>query len=201
MSTTICGKLNKAPNQFQAGESVGFGMRLGVQYYDRETKQKEWTNYEFAIFAKAPAQIQFYQQNLVEGTVIEVTAPTQKVKKFEGQNGLSLSIELIDAKLGMVHTGQQQPQQQQQQQQPQQAGFNQGQQQGGGFGQQAQQNQQSAPPQNQTMGVQGGNQQQPMQQNQNGFTGFGQQQQAAPQQQQANPAPGAHNDFDSDITF
>jgi len=42
MSTTITGKLNKAANEFQAGESVGFGVRVGVQYYDRETKQKEW---------------------------------------------------------------------------------------------------------------------------------------------------------------
>lgn len=113
MSTTITGKLNKAPNQFQAGDSTGFGLRLGVQYYDRETKQKEWTNYEFAVFAKAPQQIQFYQQALIEGAVIEVTAPTQKIKQFQGQNGLSLSIELIDAKLGLVHTGQQAPAQQQ----------------------------------------------------------------------------------------
>ena len=122
MSTTITGKLNKPANKFQAGESTGFGMRLGVQYYDRETKQKEWTNYEFLVFAKAPQQVQFYQQALIEGAVVEVTAASQKIKEFQGQNGTSLSIELIDAKLGLVHTGQQ-PQQQYQQkpaQQPQQ---------------------------------------------------------------------------------
>jgi len=120
MSTTITGKLNKAANQFQAGESTGFGMRLGVQYYDRETKQKEWTNYEFVVFAKAPQQVQFYQQALIEGAVVEVTAASQKIKEFQGQNGTSLSIELIDAKLGLVHTGQQPQQQQASQQQPQQ---------------------------------------------------------------------------------
>ena len=128
--SSITGKLNKAANQFQAGESVGFGIRLGVRYYDRETKQNEYTNYEAVIFAKAPAQVQFYQQALVEGSVIEVMYTTQKIKSFDGQNGQALSIELHDAKVGFVHTGnqpQQAPQQQynnapqrQPQQQPQQ---------------------------------------------------------------------------------
>lgn len=115
MAISITGKLNKAANQFQAGESTGFGVRLGVRYYDRETQQNEYTNYEAVIFAKAPAQVQFYQQALVEGSVIELSGTTQKIKSFDGQNGQILSIEIHDAKLGFVHTGNQ-PQQQQQQQ-------------------------------------------------------------------------------------
>ncbi|AUR86874.1 nucleic acid-binding, OB-fold protein [Vibrio phage 1.090.B._10N.286.48.F1] len=128
MAISITGKLNKAANQFQAGESTGFGVRLGVRYYDRETQQNEYTNYEAVIFAKAPAQVQFYQQALVEGSVIELSGTTQKIKSFDGQNGQVLSIEIHDAKLGFVHTGnqpqqqaQQSPQQQYQQQQRQQA--------------------------------------------------------------------------------
>ena len=131
MSTTITGKLNKAATQFQAGESTGFGLRLGVKYYDRETKADAYTNFEAAIFAKAPAQIQFYQQALVEGAVVEVGGDKIKIRQHQGQNGLSLSIELLDAKLGAVFAPQvqapQQPQQrqaQQPQQQPQQ-GYNQ----------------------------------------------------------------------------
>ncbi|AUR90501.1 nucleic acid-binding, OB-fold protein [Vibrio phage 1.144.O._10N.286.45.B3] len=111
MAISITGKLNKAANQFQAGESTGFGVRLGVRYYDRETQQNEYTNYEAVIFAKAPAQVQFYQQALVEGSVIELSGTTQKIKSFDGQNGQVLSIEIHDAKLGFVHTGNQ-PQQQ-----------------------------------------------------------------------------------------
>ena len=49
MAHTIVGKLNKNASIFQAGESTGFGVRLGVKYYDRETQQNEWTNYEAAI--------------------------------------------------------------------------------------------------------------------------------------------------------
>ena len=37
MATTVTGKLNQAASIFQAGESTGFGLRIGVQYYDRET--------------------------------------------------------------------------------------------------------------------------------------------------------------------
>ena len=118
MAISITGKLNKAANQFQAGESTGFGVRLGVRYYDRETQQNEYTNYEAVIFAKAPAQVQFYQQALVEGSVIELSGTTQKIKSFDGQNGQVLSIEIHDAKLGFVHTGNQ-PQQQQAPQQNQ----------------------------------------------------------------------------------
>ena len=122
MAISITGKLNKAANQFQAGESTGFGVRLGVRYYDRETQQNEYTNYEAVIFAKAPAQVQFYQQALVEGSVIELSGTTQKIKSFDGQNGQVLSIEIHDAKLGFVHTGNQ-PQQQQQQAPQQNQGY------------------------------------------------------------------------------
>lgn len=145
MAHTIVGKLNQAATQFQAGDGTGFGVRIGVQYYDRETKQKEWTNFEAAIFANQAAQIQFYQSALVEGSVIELSGESIKVKTFEGQNGQKITLELIGAKLGYVHTGQaprqnnqqqggynqqqgqqQAPNQQQSQyQQPQQGGYNQ----------------------------------------------------------------------------
>lgn len=103
MSVSITGKLNKAASEFAAGESVGFGLRLGQQYYDRETKQKEWTNYECAIFAKAPAQIEFYRQAFIEGAIVEVLGKRQKIRSFEGNNGTILSIEIIDASLESVN--------------------------------------------------------------------------------------------------
>ena len=114
MAHTITGKLNKAATQFQAGESTGFGLRLGVRFYDRATKADAWTNFEAVIFAKAPAQVQFYQQTLVDGAIVEISGYNLAIKQFQGQNGLSLSIELLDAKLGFVHAPNQQPQQQQQ---------------------------------------------------------------------------------------
>lgn len=117
MSTTITGKLNKAANQFQAGESTGFGIRLGVKARNPKTKEDEWCNYSATIFAKSPGQIQFYQQALVEGSVIEVTCEQQLIESFDGQNGTILSITMIQAKLGFIHTNQQAPQQQQAQQQ------------------------------------------------------------------------------------
>lgn len=142
MAHTITGKLNKNASIFQAGESTGFGVRLGVKYYDRETQQNEWTNYEAAIFAKQPNQIQFYQNALVEGSVIEVSGDALKIKSFDGQNGQQLSIEILNSKLGYVHTGQQAPQQQPQYQQQPQQQYNQAPQQQGGFAPQQQQGQQ-----------------------------------------------------------
>lgn len=123
MATTITGKLNKAATQFQAGESTGFGLRVGVKYYDRESKMEQWCNYEAVVFAKAPAQIQFYQQALVEGAIIEISGDKQRIRQFQGANGLNLSIEILDAKLGFVSSpnpgmAQGRPQQAMQQQQP-----------------------------------------------------------------------------------
>ena len=120
MSTTITGKLNKPANQFQAGESTGFSIRLGVKYRDPKTKQNEFTNYQAVIFAKAPAQIQFYNDVLVEGAVVEVTCEQLKIDSFEGNNGPMLSIDMLNARIGYVHSPNQQPAQQTQQPQYQQ---------------------------------------------------------------------------------
>jgi single-strand DNA-binding protein len=119
MAHTIVIKLNKAANEFQAGESIGFNVRGGVQYYDRKTKQKEWTNYSAVIFAKAPAQIDFYRSALVEGAKVELSGKTQKIDVYDGgQNGPNYTIEFQDAWLGDISTPmQQQPQQHAPQQQ------------------------------------------------------------------------------------
>lgn len=152
MAHSVTGKLNKAATQFQAGDGTGFGVRLGVQYYDRETKQKEWTNYEAVIFANQQAQVDFYKSALVEGSVVELSGESLKVKTFDGQNGQQITLELVGAKLGYVYTGQQNnaPAQSnggyQQQQQPQ---YNQAPQQQSAPQQQYQQSPQQNVPQQQ----------------------------------------------------
>ena len=153
MSTTITGKLNKPANQFQAGESTGFSIRLGVKYRDPKTKQNEFTNYQAVIFAKAPAQIQFYNDVLIEGAVVEVTCEQLKIDSFEGNNGPMLSIDMLNARLGYVHSPNQQPAQAQQapRQAPQQPQYQQPQ----------QQPQYQQQPQQQPQNLQQYNQQQP----------------------------------------
>mgnify|MGYP003636536177 FL=1 len=104
MSITVTGKLNRSANKFQAGESKGFGVRLGVQFYSRETKQKEWTNYEAVVFAKAGDQSDFYESVLVEGSVVEVSGSGGQIKTWESKNGPVHSIAILDAKIGYVLT-------------------------------------------------------------------------------------------------
>ena len=124
MAHSVTVKLNKAANEFQAGDSVGFNIRGGDQYYDRKTKTKEWTNYSAVIFAKAPGQIDYLRSVLVEGAIVPMESKQIKIDVYDGQNGQSLSIEMIDAWIGNVF--QSAPQAPQQQaaptyQQPQQA--------------------------------------------------------------------------------
>lgn len=133
MGTTVTFKLNKDATQFQAGDGIGFGIRGGVKYYDRQTKQDAYTNYECVIFAKLQRQAEFYKSALVAGSIVEVTGQKLAIKQFQGNNGLSLSIELLDASIGFIGTAgapqaqvnqpQQQGYQQPQQQRPQQNGY------------------------------------------------------------------------------
>lgn len=112
MAFTKAFKITKEPRTFQAGESTGFQLSLGSQYYDRKTKQKEWANYKAVVFAKGN-QLGFYQQALVVGTIVELSADDLKIDNY---NPEYLSIELIDARVGGIFTGdapQRQPQQQQ----------------------------------------------------------------------------------------
>lgn len=104
MATTVTFKLNKDATQFQAGESVGFGIRGGVKYYDRQTKKDAYTNFDAVIFAKQQRQVEFYQSALVAGSIVEVTGQKLAIKQFQGNNGLSLSIELLDASIGFIGT-------------------------------------------------------------------------------------------------
>lgn len=110
MATTITGKLNKHASIFAAGESTVSGIQLSVKYYDRETKTEHWRNYEAVVFAKGANQVQFYQQVLVEGAIVEVSGDKQRIKQFQRQNDLQLSIEILDARLGAAYSPQQQPQ-------------------------------------------------------------------------------------------
>lgn len=111
---SITARINNPAREFQAGESIGFQVRLGVQYYDRQSKQKEWTNYSAALFAKAGPQADYYRSVLTEGSVIEVSGDSIKVDVYEGQNGQSITLELQNAKLGFAQSGKQQGKPQQQ---------------------------------------------------------------------------------------
>ena len=108
MSTTITGKLNNNANEFQAGESTGFGFRLGVQYYDRTSKQNEWTNYEGVLFSGNDNQISFLRDNLVKDSVITISAKTLQIKTFDGESGQKITIGMNDCNLDyVVSSGQQ----------------------------------------------------------------------------------------------
>lgn len=125
MSHSITCKLNKAARQHQNQSGMTFFVDLGEKNYNFKTKQNEYTNYSAALFAK-DAQIQFYTDALVEGAVIEVSG-TGIIVEMPDDPQYKPRLQIQDAKLGFVHSGQQPQQshqahqQQQAYQQPQQA--------------------------------------------------------------------------------
>lgn len=106
MAHTITARLNKAAREFQAGENIGFNIRMGVQYYDRQKKQKEWTNYSAVIFAKPGPQADYYRSVFVEGGIVEVTGENIRLDIYDGQNGQSITLELLNARVGFATSGQ-----------------------------------------------------------------------------------------------
>jgi single-strand DNA-binding protein len=113
--STVTGKLNKDAKQFAAGEYTGFNIRVGVKFYDRETKDNQWTNYSAVIFSNNQSQIQFLQGALVAGSVVELFGESIKVDTFTKDDGQTLiTLELNNSRLGYIGTPENaQPQQNQ----------------------------------------------------------------------------------------
>ena len=134
----VHGELRKAPyvktGMGQDGQTTMFIIELSEMIKDRQTGEKLYTNYSAAIFAKSPAQIDYYNTSLVEGNYVVVNCEKLKVDVSEsnGKQYIKLQMEnarlegakYIEAKQGGF---QQAPAQQQYQQQPpaQQGNFNQ----------------------------------------------------------------------------
>ena len=172
----VHGELRKAPfiktGCGQDYQSTMFIIELSEMVKDFKTGEKSYTNYSAAIFAKSPAQIDYYNTSLVEGNYVVVNCEKLKVDVSDSNGKQYIKLQMEGARLEgakYIESGQQQaPQQQGYQnqqnptyQQPQQSGgfLNQPQQppqQGYSSQSQAQQNQ----PYNAPQQPQGGFQQQ-----------------------------------------
>jgi len=160
----VHGELRKAPFIKQVGtqgnESTMFIIELSEMIKDRQTGEKNYTNYSAAIFAKSQAQIDYYNTSLVEGNYVVVNCEKLKVKVSDCKQYIKLEMDnarLEGAKYIESNKGgfQQAPAQQQ-------GGFNQQQASQGGFNHQPPQQQ---PPQQSAQWPHGNQgQQQPTQQ-------------------------------------
>ena len=180
----VTGELRKATytkdNCGKDGQSKMYILELSEVIKDYQTNEKSYTNYSAMIFASSQGQKDYYDQSLVEGNWVSLTA--EKLKIDVSECGQYIKLRMENARVentGYIQNSNQPQQQQPQQRQPQQQG---------GYNQQYQNapNGGFAPPANQ--------QQQRQRQPQNS----GHAQQQAPQQpRQQQPSV----DFDSDIPF
>jgi hypothetical protein len=142
----VHGELRKAPyikaGCGQDGQSTMFIIELSEMIKDRQTGEKLYTNYSAAIFAKSPAQIDYYNTSLVEGNFVVVNCEKLKVDVSESNGKQYIKLQMENARLEGAkyiesNQGQQQGFQQQAPQQNQGGFVNQGQQQNQGGFQQA----------------------------------------------------------------
>jgi len=122
----IHGELRKAPyikaGCGQDGQSTMFIIELSEMIKDRQTGEKLYTNYSAAIFAKSPAQIDYYTTSLVEGNFVLVNCEKLKVDINESNGKQYIKLQMENARLEgakYIESNQQSaPQQGFQQQQP-----------------------------------------------------------------------------------
>jgi len=156
----VHGELRKAPfiktGCGQDGQSTMFIIELSEVIKDRQTGEKLYTNYSAAIFAKSPAQIDYYNTSLVEGNFIVVNCEKLKVDVNESNGKQYIKLQMENARLeGAKYIENNQ----------QQGGYQAPQQAQGGFQQQQQAPKQSQEPNQQGWGGQPQQgQQQPTQQ-------------------------------------
>ena len=99
----VHGELRKAPyiksGCGQDGQSTMFIIELSEMIKDRQTGEKNYTNYSAAIFAKSPAQIDYYNTSLVEGNYVVVNCEKLKVDVSESNGKQYIKLQMENAKL------------------------------------------------------------------------------------------------------
>ena len=99
----VHGELRKAPYIKQGcgqdGQSTMFIIELSEMVKDRQTGEKNYTNYSAAIFAKSPAQIDYYNTSLVEGNFIVVNCEKLKVDVSESNGKQYIKLQMEGARL------------------------------------------------------------------------------------------------------
>ncbi len=114
----IHGELRKAPYIKQGcgqdGQSTMFIIELSEVIKDRQSGEKLYTNYSAAIFAKSPAQIDYYNTSLVEGNFVVVNCEKLKVDVSDSNGKQYIKLQMENARLEgakYIESGQQQQQQ------------------------------------------------------------------------------------------
>lgn len=85
MAHSITVRLNKPAREFQAGENIGFNIRAGVQYYDRQTKRKNGQTTAPLYLPSREAQADYYRSVLVEGGIVEITGENIRLMFIRGK--------------------------------------------------------------------------------------------------------------------
>lgn len=109
MSSPIIGTLAADATPFKAGDSTKFYCRVGSRFYNPETKQNEWSNYSFTLWANGN-QTEFYQGALLKGAIVHVSCDALVARVNQAEDGkIWPYIEGVKARLVNVWQPQQKP--------------------------------------------------------------------------------------------
>lgn len=105
MGFTVTGKLNKAAevHEAQKGGAV-YRVSIGKKEFDRVSKESVWVNYSAGLYA-SEKQRSYYDQVLVKGAVISVSANSLIPNIWQGNDGQKVYLNLEGASLEYAATG------------------------------------------------------------------------------------------------
>lgn len=102
MAHTITGQIRKAPyvqtGTGQKGDWKMFAVELAESFKDKEGN-RHYTNYRAVLFASSPGAISFYDEVLVEGSVISVSSDQLKINQREHDGKVYVTLEPVQPRL------------------------------------------------------------------------------------------------------
>jgi hypothetical protein len=122
----ITGTIRKAPytkeGQNQKGGWKMYAVELSESWKDFKTQERNYTNYRATMFASSPGAIQYYDEVLVEGSIVSISCEQLQINQREHNGTNYVTLEPVNPKLAFAKAPergqQQQPQQQQKQNKP-----------------------------------------------------------------------------------
>lgn len=120
----ITGTIRKAPytkdGESQKGAWKMYAVELSESWKDFKTQERKYTNYRATMFASSPGAIQYYDEVLVEGSIVSISCDHLQINQREHNGTNYVTLEPVNPKLAFAKapeaSQQQKPQQPQQQQ-------------------------------------------------------------------------------------
>lgn len=99
----ITGIIRKAPytkdGEGQKGAWKMYAVELSESWKDFKTQERKYTNYRATMFASSPGAIQYYDEVLVEGSIVSISCDQLQINQREHNGKVYVTLEPVQPRL------------------------------------------------------------------------------------------------------